>query len=57
MVGGSRLVRKSQQSSAERFWSNELKRIASIKVSTAAIAAIAKLSLDPYSRREGFKLS
>jgi ribosomal protein L28 len=57
VVGGSRRVSESQQCSAERFWSNELKKFASIKVSIPAIATIDKLGLDAYCRREGFKLS
>ena len=41
----------------KRFWSDELKKFVSIKVSTSAIRTIDKLGLDAYCRREGFKLS
>jgi len=40
----------------KRFWSEELKKFVSIKVSTSAIRTIDKLGLDAYCRREGLKL-
>ncbi len=41
----------------KRFWSVELKKFVSLKVSTHAIRTIDKLGLDSYCRREGLKLS
>jgi large subunit ribosomal protein L28 len=40
----------------KRFWSDELKKFVSLKVSAAAIRTIDKLGLDAYCRREGVKL-
>ena len=39
-----------------RFWSPELKRFVSLRVSTAAIRTIDKLGIDVYARRAGMKL-
>ena len=39
-----------------RFWSENLKRFVSLKVSTAAIRTIDKLGLDTFAKRNGIKL-
>ena len=41
----------------KRFWSAELSKFVSLKVSTHAIRTIDKIGLDTYCRREGVKLS
>jgi large subunit ribosomal protein L28 len=40
----------------KRFWSDDLKKFVSLKVSATAIRTIDKLGLDAYCRREGLKL-
>lgn len=40
----------------KRFWSTELNRFVTIKVSTAAIRTIDKIGLENYARRAGIKL-
>ena len=41
---------------SRRFWSTELKRFVSLRVSTAAIRTIDKLGVDSYARQLGYKL-
>ena len=41
----------------KRFWSAELEKFVTLKVSTTAIRSIDKIGLDQYCRREGLKLS
>ena len=41
----------------KRFWSTELEKFVTLKVSTTAIRSIDKIGLDAYCRREGLKLS
>lgn len=40
----------------KRFWSVELAKFVTLKVSTAAIRTIDKLGLDQYARKNGVKL-
>jgi large subunit ribosomal protein L28 len=40
----------------KRFWSDELKRFVSLKVSTATIRTIDKVGLDKYAKRVGLTL-
>ena len=40
----------------KRFWSAELKKFVTLKVSTSTIRTIDKVGLDQYARREGIKL-
>jgi large subunit ribosomal protein L28 len=40
----------------KRFWSPELNRFVTLKVSTSAIRTIDKLGLDAYARQNGIKL-
>ncbi len=40
----------------KRFWSVELSKFVTLKVSTAAIRTIDKLGLDQYARKNGVKL-
>ncbi|MBF0440507.1 MAG: 50S ribosomal protein L28 [Oligoflexales bacterium] len=40
----------------KRFWSAELGRFVSLKVSTSAIRTIDKLGLDVYAKKAGIKL-
>ncbi|MFK7873343.1 MAG: 50S ribosomal protein L28 [Oligoflexales bacterium] len=40
----------------KRFWSDDLGRLISLRVSAAAIRTIDKLGLDAYARRAGLKL-
>jgi large subunit ribosomal protein L28 len=48
-----RLLPNLQQ---KRFWSAELKKFVSLRVSTAAIRTIDKLGLDNFARKAGLKL-
>lgn len=41
----------------KRFWSAELKKFVTLKVSASAIRNIDKLGLDNYARKQGLKLS
>ena len=40
----------------KKFWSPELNKFVTLKVSTAAIRTIDKLGLDAYARKAGIKL-
>ena len=40
----------------KRFWSDELKKFISLKVSTSTIRTIDKVGLDKYAKRVGLKL-
>jgi large subunit ribosomal protein L28 len=40
----------------KRFWSTELAKFVTLKVSTAAIRTIDKLGLDAFARKNGIKL-
>lgn len=40
----------------KRFWSTELSKFITLKVSTAAIRTIDKLGLDAFARKNGIKL-
>lgn len=41
----------------KRFWSTDLKKFVSLKVSAAAIRTIDKVGLDNYAKKAGLKLS
>lgn len=41
----------------KRFWSPELNKFVSLKVSTATIRTIDKLGLDAYARKNSIKLT
>ena len=42
---------------AKRFWSPEMKKFVTLRVSTAAIRTIDKVGLDAFARRQGIKLA
>ncbi len=41
---------------SKRFWSTELSKFVTLKVSAAAIRTIDKLGLDAFARKNGIKL-
>ncbi len=40
----------------KRFWSTEMKRFVTIRVSTAAMRTIDKIGLEAYAKKAGIKL-
>lgn len=41
----------------KRFWSDELKRFVTLKLSTSAMRTVDKLGLDKYAKQVGLKLN
>ena len=41
----------------KRFWSDEMQRFVTLRISTSAMRTIDKLGLDNYARKVGLKLS